>query len=49
MISGNGGGSVTVQLISEGSPPEIATLTLSAIPDGGTTNFSGQALLGAGG
>jgi hypothetical protein len=48
-LAPNGGGSSTVQLISEGSPPEIATLTLSAIPAGGTTNFSGQALLGAGG
>jgi hypothetical protein len=47
-LGGGGGGSATVQLISEGSPPEIATLTLSAIPAGGTTNFSGQALLGAG-
>lgn len=48
-LAPNGGGGSTVQLISEGSPPEIATLTLSAIPAGGTTNFSGQALLGAGG
>jgi hypothetical protein len=48
-LAPNGGGGSTVQLISEGSPPEIATLTLSAIPAGGTTNFSGQALVGAGG
>jgi hypothetical protein len=48
-LAPNGGGGSTVQLISEGSPPEIATLTLSAIPAGQTTNFSGQALLGAGG
>jgi hypothetical protein len=48
-LAPNGGGGSTVQLISEGSPPEVATLTLSAIPAGGTTNFSGQALVGAGG
>jgi hypothetical protein len=48
-LAPNGGGGSTIQLISEGSPPEIATLTLSAIPAGGTTNFSGQALVGAGG
>jgi hypothetical protein len=39
----------TIQLISEGSPPEIATLTVSGIPQGQTTNFSAQALVGAGG
>jgi hypothetical protein len=39
----------TIQLISESSPPEIATLTVSGIPVGQTTDFSAQALLGAGG
>jgi hypothetical protein len=40
----------TIQLITEGSPPQIATLTVSGIPAGGqTTDFSAQALLGAGG
>jgi hypothetical protein len=39
----------TIQVITEGSPPEIATLTVSGIPAGQTTDFSAQALLGAGG
>lgn len=47
-LGGGGGGSATIQLISEGSPPEIATLTVSGILIGQTTNFSAQALLGAG-
>jgi len=50
LISGNGGGSTTVQLISEGSPPAVGTLTVGAIPVVGspTTNFSAQILIGAG-
>jgi hypothetical protein len=48
LISGQGGGSVTVQLISEGSPPAVGTLTVGAIPAGQTTNFSAQILIGAG-
>jgi len=46
LISGNNGGSSTVQLIQEGSPPVIGTLTVSAILNGQTTNFSGQILIG---
>jgi hypothetical protein len=50
LISGSGGGSITVQLISEGSPPAVGTLTVGAIPAVGTptTNFSAQILIGAG-
>jgi hypothetical protein len=48
-LSGAGGRAATVQLISEGTPPTIATLTVSAILAGPSTNFSAQALLGAGG
>jgi hypothetical protein len=50
LISGNqgGGGSLTVQLTSEGATPTVGTLTLTGILISGTTNFSGQILIGAG-
>lgn len=45
---GQGGGSLTVQFIAEGSPPAVGTLTLSGILIGNATNFSGQILIGNG-
>ena len=47
-LPGQNGGSATVQLISEGAPPTVGTLTLSGILIGQATNFSGQILIGMG-
>jgi hypothetical protein len=45
---GANGGSTTVQLISPGASPTIATLTISMIPVVSSLDFSAQMLLGAG-
>ena len=45
-LPGTGGGAATVQLIAEGSPPTIGTLTVSGILIGQTINFSAQILIG---